>query len=546
LIIESGNATNVPPGTTFTFDLSAEIIASAATIDVGLVQDRSGSMGDIVGERSKSEAAIAGGRLFAQLMRPDVHDRLTAVRFNQMAEIVDPVIDPIQPVKSTNQASLVDTINGTSLAPAGATSIAAGVMVCLDKLSTPRPDPLPDVKKMMVLLSDGEDNTPYLNPADHQNYSILGHPLGDPPVPTRPVSIPSEIRIFSIGLGREEDIGRAELDLLSGGSAYLVTGDLTGNRFFDLEKHFTQIYMNMTDTSPLHDPVYTIEPGEVQEIEFDVLRGDVRALVVVYDRHDARLPFEIVTPRRETIEVTHVPPGFQLRSGFTVTARFMEIMMPMGEPDRYAGRWRVQVKHPGEVCSGDSRTDERRKWGFVSSNCSPYGKSLDYGIAIGVGSNFRMQPFVTPGVVHVGEPILVTAVIAEAGLPVTDCSVTVEARSPSGSIWNLTLLDDGAHDDNDANDGEYARRFLHTAEGGSYEFTFRADSIRTRPDTTAETVHREAVLAKYVVGRIPITPQPEPPKSTTSRDQLYSLLRVTSWIVVGLLILILIMLWFRL
>ena len=118
-----------------------------------------------------------------------------------------------------------------------------------------------------------------------------------------------------------------------------------------------------------------------------------------------------------------------------------------------------------------------------------------------------MQPYVTPGVVHIGEPILLTAVLTEADLPVTGGSVTVKVVSPSGSSWSLSLLDDGAHDDGDANNGEYARQFTQTAEEGSYEFHFRA--VGTSRD--GEPVIREAVRAKYVQGRI--TPEPGPGQS---------------------------------
>jgi hypothetical protein len=45
---------------------------------------------------------------------------------------------------------------------------------------------------------------------------------------------------------------------------------------------------------------------------------------------------------------------------------------------------------------------------------------------------------VTPGPVNVGDPILLTGVVTEAGLPVTGCTVTVKAVSRDGQRWNLT------------------------------------------------------------------------------------------------------------
>lgn len=159
------------------------------------------------------------------------------------------------------------------------------------------------------------------------------------------------------------------------------------------------------------------------------------------------------------------------------------------------------MAHEGEICFGDPVID-RDTGGLGFEKCREWDQPLDYGIAIGAGSNFRLQAFVTPGTVHVGEPILLTAMLAEAGLPVTGSAVTVRAESPSGSVWNVTLHDDGAHQDAQADDGEYAQPFAYTAEEGSYEFTFRAVGY----SRDGEPVMREAVRAKYVEGREPIHP----------------------------------------
>jgi hypothetical protein len=512
LVIDNHNATNTTI-TSWTFPLSAEII-SLVSVDAALVFDRSGSMSELVGARTKSEAAIAGGQLFAELTRPDVGDRLTLVKFDDVPEVMQPITE----ITSANQPTVVGEINSTQLAPRGSTSIVAGVAFALNQLATPRATPPPALTKAMVVLTDGMDNTAYQNPSDGRWYSILGGMAWKPAaqgggqVVTDPFPLPSStsgLKIYGIGLGKDGDIDKNALNRISTGTGgyYGVVGDLVGTTYFDLEKYFTQIYMDVVTTPVVTDPVYTISPGQVQRIEFDVLRGDVNALVVIYDQRGMRLPFHIVSPRGETIEPSIIPPGFQLRSGSTNTARFVEFRMPLGDPDRYAGRWAVVVEHHGEVCFGKPPQGKDARLGFLPSECRKWQSPVDYGIAIGVGSNFRMQPYVTPGVVHIGEPILLTAVLTEADLPVTGGSVTVKVVSPSGSSWSLSLLDDGAHDDGDANNGEYARQFTQTAEEGSYEFHFRA--VGTSRD--GEPVIREAVRAKYVQGRI--TPEPGPGQS---------------------------------
>ena len=115
------------------------------------------------------------------------------------------------------------------------------------------------------------------------------------------------------------------------------------------------------------------------------------------------------------------------------------------------------------------------------------------------------------------------------GLPVTGCTVTVDAVSPSGQTWtSIVLKDDGAHDDGDADDGEYGRLFTQTGVAGSYTFTFRATGY-TRD---GEPVNREAVRAKYVEWTVK-----EPPTQPVPDDKCcWRLIRLVS---VGLGVLVL-------
>jgi Abnormal spindle-like microcephaly-assoc'd, ASPM-SPD-2-Hydin/von Willebrand factor type A domain len=501
LVIEGHNATNAVPAS-WTFPLSAEIVAGIA-LDATLVLDRSGSMSDPLGIRQKTDACIAAGQLFVELMRPDVGDRISLVRFNEQPDVVEAMTD----VTSANQSTLAGKVNPANLAPSGWTAIAAGAMVGAAQFIPRVPTP-PLHTRGMVVLTDGMDNTAYQPPGSSAWYTVLGGPAGHPvtgaTVTSTPMPMPAGIRVYGIGLGRAGDIDQAALNALSTttGGYYGVVGDLTGPIYFNLEKYFTQVFMDMVSMPPLLDPVYTIQPGTEHRIEFDVLRGDVSAMIVVYDREGRRLPFYALSPQGEIVEPASIPPGFQLRAGATPGARFVEFQMPLKEPNRYAGRWTVVVKHAGEVCLGTPDTGKDAQHGFVTSRCKRTRSPVDYGIAIGVGSNFRMDPFLTPSPVRVGDPILLSAVVSEAGLRVTGCRVTVQAEAPSGSQWSLQLLDDGAHSDGDTNDGEYATDFRWTSEEGSYDFLFRAEGT----SRDGEPVVREARRAKYVEGRVRTDP----------------------------------------
>lgn len=499
LTIDNHNDTTSPAS--FSRPLTANVIAGNA-VDAIAVIDTSGSMADpAAGGGNKMAAAIQAGKLFVNLIPPDLGNRVAATRFSTDAT----TFLPIQEVTAANQAAKVDTIKDPPLAPSGWTAIAAGIMTAIPEFAVPHAGATPaNLTKAIVVMTDGKDNTAFKNPADGKYYS-LGTSAQDPAntanvIPTLPFVPPSDVRIYAIGLGTGQDIDAQQLaGLSSDAGGYYGAADPTQPAVtYQLMKFYTQIYMDLVDASVIKDPRDTIQPGQKHIMEFDILHGDVSAIVVMYDFKSLRLPFWLESPAGEIVDATFVPAGFQLRSGFTETSRFIDFLLPWGDPKRYAGRWKLIVLHDGRVCRGKP-SPESGQLGFLPRDCGESKSPVDYGYVIGVGSNFRLQAYVSPGPVKVGEPIRLTGIPTEAGLAVTGCTVTVDAVAPNGQTWSgLVLKDDGAHNDGDADDGEYANLFTNTAQAGSYTFTFRASGL-TRD---GEAVNREAIRSKYVIGRI--------------------------------------------
>jgi hypothetical protein len=559
LIIDNHNAQFGAPAT-FTFNLDAEVIA-AINADVELVVDRSGSMSDPSGPRRKIDTALDAARLFVQLARPDVDDRIGTSRFNTAPEQVQ----TITAITNANQGTLVAGITEPNFSPGGGTAIAGGVIQAVrDMNNNPRAVLPPQLNKAIVVLTDANDNTAYNNPDDGVSYTLLGE-NGSAAVP-----VPPDVRLYGVGIGDAVDTGRlAQLCPTTGGQ-FLHVHDFTGLDFFKLEKHFTQIYMATVDLSQISDPTFWIQPNQTHEHPFSVLRGDVTIMVVIYDRDQVRLPFWLVTPKGEIVELTSVPPGFQIRPGITTTARFMEVRLPQGEPDRYGGQWKVVIRHDGKHCyapavpsaaswmaagegsggggggapvtSAVSHVAPASAFGFTTTRCKP--NTIDpvmYGVAIGAGSNFRMFPFVEPGIVSVGEPIRLNAVVTEFSLPVRHCTVTVDAKAPNGTVTPLALVDDGAHQDAAADDGDYGGQFTYTGQEGMYEFLYRAYG-RSRD---GEEVLREATLSKYVEGRDKLVP-PDGGGRPGRNDECCTKIQRIMWILAVLLLILILVVWFGL
>lgn len=504
LTLSGHNATNFPPAKTWSFPLTAEITPPVA-LDVALVVDRSDSMNDALGSRVKMDAAISASQLFVQLLRPDLDDRVAVARFNNDRNVVVPMT-AVSTTTAPTQSDILQTI-GASISPAtGLTAIAGGAMLGIHEVQKPHPGNPSPLNKAVIVLTDGIENTAFEEPAGTW-LSIKGGKMYTPTavtvndtVDTAPVTWPGGIDRYAIGVGKPgSSVDSSQLNALTGDANRVryVDQDLTGLKYFEIEKYYTEIFMNVVGTQPVLDPMYWISPGEKHEIEFEVLAGDVEALVVIYDYQGNRLPFFCVSPKGEIVDPAAIPPGFQLRSGFTSQARLVDFKMPFKEPERYAGTWTVVIIHDGTVCRGTPNPHGRQR-GFLPRDCShDFKDPILYGIAIGVGSDFRMLPFVTPAAVYTGDPILLTAVVSEAGLPVIGCTVTVEATTPGGGVSTFKLFDDGAHMDGGPNDGEYAQQFTQTFTPGIYHFKFRAVGMSRE----GKQVVREAVRDKPVLSR---------------------------------------------
>ncbi|MDQ3668004.1 MAG: choice-of-anchor D domain-containing protein, partial [Acidobacteriota bacterium] len=505
LTLSGHNASNFPAAKTWVFPLSAEITPPIA-VDVSLVVDRSDSMNQSLGSRVKMDAAIAASQLFVELLRPNLDDRVAVARFNNQRNVLVPMTR-VSTTSSPTQDQIRQQIS-TDIPPAtGLTAIAGGTMLGIHEVQKPHPGNPSPLNRAVVVLTDGIENTAFEEPPGTW-LSIKGGTMYTPTatvvtdtVNTSAVTWPGDIDRYAIGVGKPGEVDPSQLDALTGDPQRVmyVDQDLNGTLYFQLEKYYTQIFMNIVGTQPVLDPMNWIAPGDTHEIEFEVLRGDVDAIVVIYDFQGNRLPFFCVSPKGEIIDPVVIAPGFQLRSGFTSQARLVEFKMPLKEPDRYAGTWKVVILHKGTVCRGNP-VRQSREPGFLPRDCNHDVKDpLLYGIAIGVGSDFRMFPFVTPAPVYVGEPILLTALVSEAGLPIKGCTVTVEATVPAGTTYNLTLADDGAHTDGDKDDGEYARQFTQTFAPGIYHFKFRTVGLsRDGNQVVREAVRDKPVLQRHV------------------------------------------------
>ncbi len=482
LVITGHNATNTAT-TSWDIPLIAAVL-DPVPVDIALVLDRSGSMADMIGTRNKMEAALSGAQLLVEMLRDTADDRCAIIAYE-----TTPSTEFGMALVNGNRAGMLATLTSGVFTPGTATNIAGGAILGAEALAVPHPSATPPaLKKAMVVLTDGMENVAFQENGAGPWLSITGRDapgMWDTslnPVATNPWSPPAGVKVYAIGMGQPGQIDAAALDDLASatGGSYEGASDLTGKTWFNLEKYFTQIFMETASLQQLSDPFWTITAGSTHRHTFDLLPGDVNFMVVLYDIEGKRLPFFIESPMGEIIKDMAAPPGFAIRAGASPTARFIEVRVPAGDPKRTAGQWTAVVVHDGYVCMGPVGREGGGKdsaGGFLPEKCRKVKTPVDYGIAIGAGSNLRMQPWVDPATTYVGQDIRLNATLFEAGLPVKGAKVRVEVVAPGGQAWTVDLHDDGASQDGAADDGDYGGRFSQTYQPGNYQLTFIAEGM---------------------------------------------------------------------
>lgn len=497
----------------YTYNLQAQIIAPIPVHAV-LVFDKSGSMNDEIGQRNKIDAARSAGKLFINLLRPDryeighdsmgnetrvwmPYDRASIVSFNQVPSNDIPLGD------LNNHGVFYNALN--NLHPTGMTNIAGGVI--LAKNEFPDSTPPSNIKQIIIALTDGKENVSFKDDSETDSpwYTLSGRDTRNVTDnfssnhPSDPLPTPQNCKVYSIGIGAPEDIDAYVLDTLASAThaSFNQITDMSGDDYFALEKYYTQIFMDSTNTAIIQDPTYTINPGQMHTFDFEIFPGDLHAMVTVYDHAEqGRLPFYLLSPSGKEINNINLPEGFQLNFSITPSARVVKIIFPHDKPERYQGTWKVIVEHSGYVCYGEHQKSKN----FLPEKCTDSKNSVTYGIVIGAGSNLRMQAYVEPNTKYIGDSIRLNAFLKEAGININGANISVQAQSPSGYITNIELQE--------VNDG-YEGILDHTFESGVYKFTFHAEGLLAKRPYSREKQVTKTVfnLRKPEVPNRPVTDQ---------------------------------------
>ncbi|MGE5246213.1 MAG: LodA/GoxA family CTQ-dependent oxidase [Betaproteobacteria bacterium] len=473
------------------------------TSSVALVLDRSGSMSEDRGDgQSKHDSLQQAASIFVDAMVEG--DGVGLVRFNEDAQVLQSIMQLGDGgLSDINRGNTKDTINSSQLDPNGLTSIGDGIFEGRGILNSA---PVAYDVHSLVVLTDGVENQPRMiaDVADQINEFT-----------------------YAIGLGQPQNISVPALQTISGnnGGYLLVTGAISTDNRFMLEKYFLQILAGVSNAEIVLDPDGQIFQGRVERVPFQLTSADSCVDVILLTPNPRAVDFRIQTPGGRIIEPWRAlaEPGmrFVLSDGIS----YYRLALPVELlPNRFdnEGTWYalmtigrphlVRSETPGgvdtSILHGMFAPPDRRRarpaqgaqarrasilaadrsaaastGGMGSSvSASVVSRTLPYSLVVHTYSNLSLQAHVEQADFGPGAAIALYASLAQSGIPLAGhAQVWADVTRPDGSttVAGLTEHEAGQHS------GSFA-----TTIPGVYRFRVRArgTSFRGEPFTREKTL----------------------------------------------------------
>ncbi|HLN98981.1 MAG TPA: LodA/GoxA family CTQ-dependent oxidase [Pyrinomonadaceae bacterium] len=517
VIYRTSNAGDVLPPQTVTVQDSAgtqswtiTIIGNTVarkTAAAALVLDRSGSMSDDRGDGQTKHASLQQATsIFVDVMLEG--DGVGLVRFNQDAQVLQAIVQLgngglSDIVRNTTK----DIINGTGLDPDGQTSIGDGIFEgrgILNSTATPF-----DVKALVVL-TDGIENRA-------RSIAEVAPQINE--------------YTYAVGLGQPQNISVPALQNISGnnGGYLLVTGAISTDNRFLLQKYFLQILAGISNAEIVLDPEGQLIRGRVERIPFQLTNGDAGVDVILLTPNPRIVDFRLQAPSGDIIEPWRAlsEPGmrFVLSDGVSyyrlvLPTEFMpnrfdgggtwHALLTIGDPRLKRSDTRDGVDHSirhrmfaslPHIATAPAGSAQRRRavmlaaetfstaaFAGMSTRASATAAQgfLPYSLVVHAYSNISLQAHVEQSGFEPGAFVELYASVAQSGVPLPkQAQVWVEVQKPDGSAITVML--------SEYNEGQFKGE-LATSRPGVYRLHFRA----TGTTLSGEPFTRERLLTAAV------------------------------------------------
>jgi hypothetical protein len=452
------------------------VTITAATVGrkvaaAALVLDRSGSMAEDRGDgQTKHQALKEAASIFIDVMLEG--DGVGVVGYNHDAQALQGVtpLGPPGQALGTQQVTK-DTIAGPNLAPSGATSIGDGIFEGRQLLDGAGPG---YALRALVVLTDGKENNP-------RWISDVAPEISE--------------RTYAVGLGTPENTSAPALQAVSGnhGGYLLVTGPITGDNQFVLQKYFLQILSGISNAEIVLDPDGVLVSGVEQRIPFSLTEADTGVEVILLSPNPEVVDFRLQTPNGFVLEPWRAATEPGMRWVLSQGVSYYRLVLPTELlPARYdqAGTWHVLVSlgkprlSPREQPVRSDRPDHGWVGADVLRRVPPRRAAaipmasgpalslrggqatLPYSIVVHAYSDLSLRPSLVQSGFEPGAIVALEATLSEAGMPARlGASVWTEVTRPDGTAGTVVL--------NEIDPGRFAASFP-TSISGVYRCRIRA------------------------------------------------------------------------
>ena len=459
---------HVESGKTWTVPITANTVPRK-TAAAALVLDHSGSMSDDSGDGvTKIQSLREAASIFVDVMLEG--DAATVVRFNQTADLLAGVTtlgsasDPFD----TGRSAIKNLLNSSQLDPSGSTSIGAGIQTGRQALNAA---PGFDVDSLVVLTDGMENTAPFI--AD--------------------VAADINANTYSVGFGTPENISVAALQTISGnhGGYLLMTGTISGDNRFLLQKYFLQILAGISNAEIVLDPQGYLNPGAGQVIPFPLTDADAGVDVILLTPYPEYVNFRLRAPTSSMIIDSSSPaahPYIQFVRSRGVS--YYRISLPTELSPRrldQGGVWQVLLDIGKPIYAGRGlSTRLSRDVVFIQdqreTSLGGHQGGLPYSLVIHTYSNLSFRASAAQSGYEPGATVQLTATLAESGVPMdAAASVWAEVTTPSKAVMRVQLLQQ--------DDCAYLGKFV-SAEIGIYFARVRAagKTLRGFPFLREQTI----------------------------------------------------------
>ncbi|MFE7629578.1 LodA/GoxA family CTQ-dependent oxidase [Kocuria sp. NPDC057446] len=429
-----------------------------------LVLDRSGSMAEDRGDgQTKHVALQQAANVFVDLALAG--DGISVVRYNEDAQVLQPVLElGGGGLTDFNRAATHDVVNGPGLDPGGATSIGDGIWEGHGQLRSARGA---YDATALVVLTDGVENSPRW--------------ISD-------VADQIDATTYAVGLGTPQNTSAPALQALSGntGGYLLVTGTITADQRFLLQKYFLHILSGISNTEIVLDPEGELRGDEVHRIPFTVSDADSGLEIVLLTEHPNSVDFRLQTPNGFLVEPWRAQsePTMAFHTGdglafyrFSLPAQLLpgrfdqegtwHALLALGRP-RLERSGSGRGTDPGILrgrppqggiqqhrrslheheraylvaaeAAGAASAAARRGETAAVSPASTDRRGLPYSLVVHAHSDLTLRAHVEQTGHRPGDVLTVSATVAQSALPVAgDTTVWVEITPPDGPPTHLDL-----------------------------------------------------------------------------------------------------------